>query len=321
MHTACPLAAISTRVGPTTLERALQEHRASGTVPIMASRQDKSGAARTHRRRRPELRIGCSGWNYATWKGRFYPEGLPPSRWLPYYASRFDTVEANGTFYRLPSPDVFASWRGQAPPKFLMAVKASRYLTHMKRLRDPEEPLQRFFDHASALGPLLGPVLYQLPGAFGRDLSRLERFLALLPPRLALDGRRARPVQHVMEFRDPSWYVPETFALLSRCGVALCLHDKAGSGIASMSGNPFVYVRFHGTSGQYHGSYGPRTLDRWAERLAAEWREGRDVYAYFNNDPGAVAVANAQALRARVETLLGVHEDSGAAESRTSADG
>jgi uncharacterized protein YecE (DUF72 family) len=251
----------------------------------------------------PELRIGCSGWNYASWKGTFYPAGLPPSRWLSFYVDRFDTVEANGTFYCLPAPQTFASWRDGTPRRFVMAVKASRYLTHLKRLRDPEEPLQRFFDHASALGARLGPVLYQLPGNFHRDLPRLERFLELLPPRVALEGTRPRAVQHVMEFRNPSWYVSDTYSMLSQRGVALCLHDKRGSEIEWAGENPFVYVRFHGTSGHYQGSYGAPALDRWAERLAGEWSAGRDVYAYFNNDPGAVATENALSLRARVCAL------------------
>jgi uncharacterized protein YecE (DUF72 family) len=267
----------------------------------------RAGVMTSGRQPLPELRIGCSGWNYASWKGTFYPAGLPPARWLTYYIDRFDTVEANGTFYRLPPPETFASWREATPRGFVMAVKASRYLTHLKRLRDPEEPLQRFFDHASALGSRLGPVLYQLPGNFHRDLPRLEQFLALLPPRLALDGTRPRSVQHVMEFRHPSWYVSEVFAVLARYRVALCLHDKHGSEIEWVAENPFVYVRFHGTSGRYHGSYSDSALDRWAERLVGEWRAGRDVYAYFNNDPGAVATQNAASLRARVRAAIDAH--------------
>ena len=195
-------------------------------------------------------RVGCSGWNYKSWKGRFYPDGLPAAEWLRYYASEFDTVEVNNTFYRLPESSTFAAWRRQTPASFLMAVKASSFLTHMKRLRNPEEPLQRLFSRASVLGPHLGPVLYQLPGSFTVNLDRLEGFLQTLPR--MLNRRRLR---HVMEFRHPSWYVDDTFHLLTRYNVALCLHDKADSRIDAPFVGPFVYVRFHGTSGRYHGSY------------------------------------------------------------------
>jgi uncharacterized protein YecE (DUF72 family) len=254
---------------------------------------------------RPRLRIGCSGWNYASWKGRFYPAGLRPSDWLAYYTHQFDTVEVNNTFYRLPAPETFAGWRDATPEGFTMAVKASRYLTHLKRLRDPEEPVQRFFDHASCLGRRLGPVLYQLPGNFGLDLPRLEGLLHLLPPCIRVDDDEAtHPVAHVMEFRDPSWYVDGTYALLAEHGVSLCLHDKRGSAIDAPAVGPVVYVRFHGTSGHYHGSYSGAELDRWADRLAGYWREGRDVYAFFNNDPEAVATMNARDLRARVHDLI-----------------
>jgi uncharacterized protein YecE (DUF72 family) len=169
----------------------------------------------------------------------------------------------------------------------------------MKRLRDPGEPLQRLFSRASALGRQLGPVLYQLPGNFTIDLLRLERFLLELPQKSS--GRRIR---HVLEFRHPSWYVPETFQLLEGKEVALCLHDKQGSTIDDPFVGPFVYVRFHGTSGRYHGSYGRRQLHRWAHRLAEQMQTGRQVFAYFNNDPDAAAVANASSLRSAIRELL-----------------
>jgi uncharacterized protein YecE (DUF72 family) len=254
---------------------------------------------------RPQLRIGCSGWNYASWKNRFYPAGLPAADWLDYYTRQFDTVEVNNTFYRLPTPASFARWRDSTPDGFIMAVKASRYLTHLKRLREPEEPLQRFFDHASSLGRRLGPVLFQLPGNFRLDLPRLEGLLRLLPDGIRVDDDQAtHPVAHVVEFRDPSWYVDDTFALLAEHGVSLCLHDKSGSAIDGPAVGPIAYVRFHGTSGRYHGSYSAAALEHWADRLVSDWKAGRDVYAYFNNDPEAVATMNARDLRARVHNLL-----------------
>ena len=243
-------------------------------------------------------RVGCSGWNYKSWRGPFYPRGLPSARWLEFYAEHFDTVEVNNTFYRLPERSTFTAWRKRLPASFLVAVKASRFLTHMKRLRDPREPLQRLFSRASALDGRLGPVLYQLPAHFTADVPRLDAFLRALPRTL-----RRKPIRHVMEFRHPSWYTRQTFDVLETHGVALCLHDRAGSSIAEPFVGPFVYVRFHGTTGHYRGSYGVRELRAWARRLAEQSRGGKAVFAYFNNDPDAVAVDNALRLRAVLEGL------------------
>jgi uncharacterized protein YecE (DUF72 family) len=260
---------------------------------------------RSRRARTPELRVGCSGWNYTAWRGRFYPAALPPSGWLAHYAGTFDTVEANGTFYRLPSGETFAAWAAQTPPGFVMAVKASRFLTHLKRLRDPDEPVGRLLERARRLGSRLGPILYQLPPQMRLDLDRLSAFLAVLPRRL--DGPR-RTLRHVVEFRDPSWYREATYELLRRHGVALCLHDKRGAEYDGPVIGPIAYVRFHGTSGHYRGSYGPAALERWATRLAAEYHAGRSVYAYFNNDPAAVATANARSLKRRLVARLAVKD-------------
>jgi uncharacterized protein YecE (DUF72 family) len=239
-------------------------------------------------------RIGCSGWNYASWRGPFYPSGLATSRWLAFYAARFDTVEVNGTFYRLPERSTFEAWRQQAPSGFVFAVKASRFLTHMKRLRDAREPLTRLFSRLEGLGSRLGPVLYQLPPTMTVDPDRLQAFLELLPRRLASSPRR---LQHVVECRHPSWYVEETFSLLRRAGVSLCLHDKRGSEFSGPPVGPIAYIRFHGTSGHYHGGYPDETLDAWAQRIVEFSRGGRSVYAYFNNDPDAIATQNALTLR------------------------
>jgi len=242
-------------------------------------------------------RVGCSGWNYKSWRGRFYPPDLPVARWLEYYATRFDTVEINNSFYRLPDRSTFASWRTQVPSAFLFAVKGSRFLTHMKRLLDPDEPIQRLFSSVYGLGRRLGPVLYQLPPTLAIDLPRLDRFLQALP------RSSSGPRLHVVEFRHPSWYVADTFELLTRRRVTLCVHDKLGSAINEPMVGPCVYVRFHGTSGRYHGSYSRRQLDRWAHVLAEQIHGGRRVFAYFNNDPEAVATANALTLREMLERL------------------
>jgi uncharacterized protein YecE (DUF72 family) len=258
-----------------------------------------SGTRKSRRADRPHPRVGCSGWNYKSWRGRFYPRTLVTDRWLEYYAARFDTVEVNNTFYRLPERSTFVAWRTRMPKDFLAAIKASRFLTHMKRLRDPAEPLARLFSRAGALGRRLGPVLYQLPGNFTLDLPRLDDFLRALPR--TMNGRRIR---HVMEFRHPSWYVSDTFQLLAERDVALCLHDKRGSTITEPFVGPFVYVRFHGTSGEYLGGYSRRDLARWAHRLGERAQGGQAVFAYFNNDPDAVAVGNALSLRSALRKLV-----------------
>lgn len=237
--------------------------------------------------KRGRTRVGCSGWQYTHWRGQFYATGLPMSRWFEHYASVFDTVEVNNTFYRLPESRTFADWASRAPAGFLFAVKASRFLTHMKKLKDPDEPLHRFFSRARALRRHLGPVLYQLPPGWTRDCARLEQFLQALPA----------GVRHVMEFRDPTWYADDVYALMERRAVALCLHDMPGSATGRQRVGPFVYVRFHGASGRYDGSYPPGRLKGWAAWLDEQAAAGVDVHAYFNNDAGGHAPRDAVTLR------------------------
>ncbi len=232
-------------------------------------------------------RIGCSGWEYKHWRGDFYPTDLPKAQWFSHYASIFDTVEINNTFYRLPEERTFAIWAERAPMRFLYAVKASRFLTHMKKLKDPEEPLDRLFTRMRPLQRRLGPVLYQLPPGWKLDMGRLETFLHALP-----EGAR-----HVLEFRDPSWYAAGALELLGRFRVALCLHDMRGSATARERVGPFVYVRFHGAAGNYGGGYSTDRLEAWAEWLQVQRAAGTDVYAYFNNDIGGHAPRDAVTLR------------------------
>jgi uncharacterized protein YecE (DUF72 family) len=256
----------------------------------------------------PETRIGCSGWQYRHWRGSFYPADLPQSRWFAYYAARFDTVEINNTFYRLPERPTFVDWREQAPQRFLYAVKASRFLTHMKKLKDPEEPTSRLFSRARALGRTLGPMLYQLPPHWKIAPERLDTFLRQLP-------RRRR---HVIEFRDPSWYTDEVLAALRRHHVALCLHDMAGSATGEpVATAAFVYVRFHGPA-RYSGRYPDQVLDGWAAWMAAQRRAGRDVFAYFNNDAGGDAPRDAMRLREALQSY--VQSGRGGTRERNPAD-
>ena len=255
-----------------------------------------------------QIRIGCSGWQYKHWRGDFYPADLPQSRWFAHYAQVFDTVEINNSFYRLPPADTFAKWREQAAPRqrtarrpgsrhrrrFIYAVKASRFLTHMKKLKDPEDPLFRFFENARQLGPTLGPVLYQLPPGWTLDLDRLEHFLRALP----------RGYRHTVEFRETSWYDDRVYALLEKHHVALCLHDMQGSATQRMVVGPFIYVRFHHGTSKYTGRYADERLDEWADWLADASAGGSDVFAYFNNDSGGHAPRDAVRLRDRIHERL-----------------
>ena len=240
---------------------------------------------------RGRARVGCSGWQYRHWRGDFYPTELPQAKWFEHYAARFDTVEINNSFYRLPERATFAAWARRAPPAFRFAVKASRFLTHMKKLKDPEEPIERLFSRMRALGPHLGPVLYQLPPGWKADVERFAHFLAALP----------RDARHVVEFRDTSWYSPEVFRLMERRRVALCLHDMKGSATERARLGPFVYVRLHGATAKYGGGYGEDRLRRWADWLNGQREDGCDVYAYFNNDVGGHAPRDAVTLRRLLE--------------------
>jgi uncharacterized protein YecE (DUF72 family) len=241
--------------------------------------------------RRGSAHVGCSGWEYKHWRGDFYPADLPRTRWFERYAAVFDTVEINNTFYRLPEETTFAAWSARAPNGFIYAVKASRFLTHMKKLKDPEEPLERLFSRMRPLGRHLGPVLYQLPPGWKLDRERLEHFLQALP----------RGVRHVMEFRDPTWYADDVLRMLERYRVALCLHDMRGSATGRERVGPFVYVRFHGATGHYGGGYSDERLRDWAAWLHAQRAGGAAVYAYFNNDVGGHAPRDAVTLRRFLE--------------------
>jgi uncharacterized protein YecE (DUF72 family) len=242
---------------------------------------------------RVQIRIGCSGWNYKHWRERFYPKGLPVSRWFAFYAEHFDTGEINNTFYRLPKPETFDKWRQQAPPGFCYAVKANRYLTQAKKLKDCEEPLERMMSAVSHLGDRLGPILYQLPPSMGINLERLEEFLNLAP----------KEVTNVFEFRNRSWYVGETYALLDRYGASLCVHDMPGSASERIAVGPAAYVRFHGGEGKYWGRYSDEALLSWADWIVGQARSGRPVWCYFNNDIDAHAIHDAQTLKSMVRQM------------------
>jgi uncharacterized protein YecE (DUF72 family) len=234
------------------------------------------------------VHIGCSGWNYRDWRERVYPKGLPQRKWLQHYSTLFDTVEVNTTFYRLPARDAVANWAAETPPGFIFAVKASRYLTHIKRLTELGQGVERFYERIEPLveAGRLGPVLWQLPGNFRCDLERLSFALDRLPP-----GR------HCFEFRHPSWFDDAVYELLRAHRVALVIGDTPERPFQTYeTTTDWTFVRFHHGSRGRRGNYSATELQEWARRIRA-WRRRVEVYAYFNNDWNAFAVQNALALK------------------------
>lgn len=232
------------------------------------------------------VRIGTSGWHYEHWRGPFYPPDLPASRMLAFYGQRFDSVELNNSFYHLPSEQAFAGWRDGTPAGFCFAVKANRYLTHMKKLKDPAPGLARFLPRAGVLGAKLGPILFQLPPRWHVNVERLATFLAALPARH----------RYSFELRDPSWHVPPVFAALRRHNAAFCIYDLEGFQAPIQVTADFVYVRLHGPTRAYGGCYSADALRAWARRVRRWAATGLRVFVYFDNDEAAYAVRNAREL-------------------------
>lgn len=230
-----------------------------------------------------DIRIGTSGWVYKDWKGPFYPADLPQKRWFGHYAGVFSTTEINGSFYRLPSEKAVAAWAEAAPPGFVFAWKASRYITHNKKLNDVGESVKLVFGRMDPLGDHFGPVLFQLPPQLRLNLDRLTAFLKLLPRR-----RRC-----TVEFRHPSWYAPEVMSVLSDHDVALCISDHHDAPSPWETTASFLYLRGHGPGGRYVGRYDDAALKDWAKRLK-DW--GGDAYVYFDNDIKSAAPADAARL-------------------------
>jgi len=230
--------------------------------------------------------IGTSGWHYSHWQDRFYPEALSKAKWLEFYASRFTTVELNNSFYRLPSEAAFATWYELSPANFVFAVKVSRFVTHIKRLKDTEEAVERFIGRAKILGEKLGPLLYQLPPNMHRNDERLESFLVTLP----------RGLKHVVEFRHQSWLEAKVFGILHKYNIGFCVFDMPSLSCPLLATADFAYIRFHGGSELYASCYPDEELADWARRLADLAVNLKAVYIYFNNDAEAFAVSNAITL-------------------------
>ncbi|MFH1775743.1 MAG: DUF72 domain-containing protein [Chloroflexota bacterium] len=230
--------------------------------------------------------IGTSGWHYDHWRDTFYPQGLSRAEWLKFYASHFATVELNNSFYRLPSEAAFANWHDSSPASFTFAVKVSRFITHIKRLKGSGEAVAKFIARAEGLGEKLGPLLYQLPPNMKRDDERLESFLSILPP--------AR--KHVFEFRHQSWLEDRVFEVLARYKVGFAAFDMPDTICPLVATADFAYIRFHGSTSLYSSDYSDKELSEWARRLAKLARHLKAVYIYFNNDSGGYALKNARTL-------------------------
>jgi uncharacterized protein YecE (DUF72 family) len=238
------------------------------------------------------LLVGTSGWQYRDWRGVLYPAGLPQRRWLEHYAERFATVENDGTFYRLPAAETFSGWQARVPADFVMAIKASRFLTHIKRLRDPAEPVDRLMRAAAGLGPRLGPVLLQLPPNLSADAARLDACLAAFG-----SGDLAGTVRVAVEPRHPSWWSDEIRQVLTARGAALCWADRRGRPVTPLWRTAdWGYLRFHEGAAAPWPRYGARALRSWVDRVASCWPGESPVHVYFNNDQRGAAVADAAAF-------------------------
>lgn len=233
-----------------------------------------------------ECFIGTSGWHYEHWRGIFYPAELAKAKWLEFYARHFTTVELNNSFYRLPSEDAFAGWYQSTPTNFTFAVKVSRFITHIKRLKGTEEAVEQFIGRARILGEKLGPLLYQLPPSMHRNDGVLEAFISTLP----------KGMRHVIEFRHPSWLEEGVFKILHKNNIGLCVFDMPDFTCPVAATADFVYVRFHGSTGLYSSCYSDEELTEWAKRVAGLGANLKAMYIYFNNDAEAYAVSNAKTL-------------------------
>lgn len=235
---------------------------------------------------RNSIYIGTSGWSYKHWRGTFYPNEIKVKDHFSYYLKNFNTVEINNTFYRLPAEETFLNWKKTVPEDFIFVIKANRFITHIKKMHDPETTLASFMDHVKLLGKKLGPILFQLPPFMKCNLPLLESFLAALP----------KKYRYVFEFRNSDWYRPEVYDALKKYNCAFCIYELAGHTAPSQITANFVYLRLHGPGNKYQGSYSDEALQTWAHECL-KWAETKDVFVYFDNDEQGYAAFNALKLR------------------------
>jgi uncharacterized protein YecE (DUF72 family) len=235
--------------------------------------------------------IGTSGWNYKHWIGKFYPEDLSVKEWFNYYKDRFSTVELNTSFYHLPKRNTFEKWRINSPDNFIYSVKASRYITHVKKMIEPEEPVKKFFESAEALKEKTGPILFQLPPGWKYNDGRFKEFLSVLP----------KNYKYTFEFRNETWWNDEVLSLLKDNNAAFCMFELAGVRTPQFLTADFAYIRLHGPGGKYQGSYNDDVLRSWANDFLSWDKTIKEVYCYFDNDDSAFAVYNAMRLKELLE--------------------
>ncbi len=230
--------------------------------------------------------VGTSGWHYDDWRGKFYPENLPQEKWLEFYSSRFNTLELNNSFYHLPSENAFANWYASSPPGFVFAVKASRFITHTKRLKDCDDAIANIMSRARLLQDKLGPLLYQLPPGLRRDDALLETFMKKIPPDL----------KHAIEFRHESWHTEEVYAILRKYRVGFCVFDMPKLASPIVATGDFAYIRFHGRDSLYSSCYADEEMAAWARKIRIISKNLESVYIYFNNDVAGYALENARTI-------------------------
>ena len=236
------------------------------------------------------IHIGTSGWHYKHWKGPFYPKGLPINRFLDHYAKHFQTVEINSSFYQLPKEKTLIRWHNNVPSGFVFAVKASRYITHMKKLKDPEGPVSNFLERMGELGDKLGPILYQLPPNWSLNIRRLQAFLEVLPT----------DFKYAFEFRHPSWFHPEVYYALGEHGASFCIYHFDRRLSPKEVTAEFIYLRLHGPGRPYRGQYETTALEEWAGEFSVWAKEGKEIYCYFDNDEAGYAAQDAMRLKEMV---------------------
>jgi uncharacterized protein YecE (DUF72 family) len=237
------------------------------------------------------IHIGTSGWHYDHWRGPFYPSDAKAEDFLPYYGRHFRTVEINNTFYQLPQKDMMETWRETVPAGFIFAVKGSRYITHMKKMKDPKKSLAKFLPRIEVLKEKLGPVLFQLPPRWRFDGKRLDSFLGALP----------KKIRAAFEFRDPSWFRDEALETLRKHGAAFCIYDLAGFQSPKEVTADFVYLRLHGPGDKYQGKYSRQTLAGWAGAFSAWAQKKKEIFCYFDNDQAGYAASDARTLQEMIE--------------------